>query len=257
MDSVHFAIWIKGLTVHHHASNNVSSTERSEKVRSILSRVLSVFYLSQTLGFFFRSRFSHPFVDSEWDCDLLITFLYLSLLILFWLWSRTDEKGLISRVKYNNTLPDFPFDPKFIVYPFDPDRYVHYKPTSLETNHKHDLLTEQDLGVTVDLVDSDVYTIPPEYQAHGGVMPLPLEDEKLLEEEVTPQNDAKRSRQHNKVIPWLKKTEYISTEFNRYGACSEKTETKYDDHSLSNFTFTRFFCNMQFPFLFPLFQGWI
>lgn len=36
-----------------------------------------------------------------------------------------------------------------------------------------------------------------------------------------------RSRHHNKAVPWLKKTEYISNEFNRYGVSSEKTETKY------------------------------
>jgi len=29
---------------------------------------------------------------------------------------------LVCRVKYCNTLPDIPFDPKFIVYPFDTNR---------------------------------------------------------------------------------------------------------------------------------------
>lgn len=29
---------------------------------------------------------------------------------------------LFCRVKYCNTLPDIPFDPKFIVYPFGTDR---------------------------------------------------------------------------------------------------------------------------------------
>ena len=32
---------------------------------------------------------------------------------------------LIHRVKYNNTLPDIPFDPKFIAYPFDANRLVY------------------------------------------------------------------------------------------------------------------------------------
>jgi RNA polymerase II-associated factor 1 len=32
---------------------------------------------------------------------------------------RTD---LVYRVKYCNTLPDIPFDPKFIQYPFDNNR---------------------------------------------------------------------------------------------------------------------------------------
>ena len=32
---------------------------------------------------------------------------------------KTD---LVCRVKYSNTLPDIPFDPKFIAYPFDSNR---------------------------------------------------------------------------------------------------------------------------------------
>ena len=37
---------------------------------------------------------------------------------------RTD---LVCRVKYCNTLPDIPFDPKFITYPFDSNRYVLFQ----------------------------------------------------------------------------------------------------------------------------------
>ncbi|XP_076343154.1 RNA polymerase II-associated factor 1 homolog isoform X4 [Tachypleus tridentatus] len=55
---------------------------------------------------------------------------------------------------------------------------------------------------------------------------LDLEDEKLLEEDNLGPQDSKRSRHHNKAGPWLKKTEYISTEFNRYGVSNDKTETK-------------------------------
>lgn len=35
-----------------------------------------------------------------------------------------------------------------------------------------------------------------------------------------------RSQQHAKVVPWMRKTEYISTEFNRYGVSNEKVEVK-------------------------------
>lgn len=35
-----------------------------------------------------------------------------------------------------------------------------------------------------------------------------------------------RSQQHAKVVPWMRKTEYISTEFNRYGISNEKPEVK-------------------------------
>ncbi|XP_064487881.1 RNA polymerase II-associated factor 1 homolog [Ornithodoros turicata] len=126
---------------------------------------------------------------------------------------------LVCRVRYCNTLPDIPFDPKFISYPFEPNRFVSYKATSLERNYKHDLLTEHDLGVTIDLIDPKTYEIDPNATLHP-------DDEKLLEEEALTPQDSKRSRHHNLVVPWLKKTEYIATEFNRYGQTGINTETK-------------------------------
>lgn len=44
---------------------------------------------------------------------------------------------------------------------FRPARFVQYKATSLEKQHKHDLLTEPDLGVTIDLINPDTYRIDP------------------------------------------------------------------------------------------------
>ena len=67
---------------------------------------------------------------------------------------------LICRVKYGNTLPDIPFDPKFLAYPFDPQRFVNYKATSLEKDYKFELQTESDMGITVDLVLPDAYALP-------------------------------------------------------------------------------------------------
>ncbi|XP_077174577.1 LOW QUALITY PROTEIN: RNA polymerase II-associated factor 1 homolog [Paroedura picta] len=130
-----------------------------------------------------------------------------------------ERSGVVCRVKYGNSLPDIPFDPKFITYPFDQNRFVQYKATSLEKQHKHDLLTEPDLGVTIDLINPDTYRIDP------NVLLDPA-DEKLLEEEIQAPTSSKRSQQHAKVVPWMRKTEYISTEFNRYGVSNEKPEVK-------------------------------
>ncbi|NP_001086458.1 RNA polymerase II-associated factor 1 homolog [Xenopus laevis] len=130
-----------------------------------------------------------------------------------------ERSGVVCRVKYCNTLPDIPFDPKFITYPFDQNRFVQYKATSLEKQHKHDLLTEPDLGVTIDLINPDTYRIDPN-------VTLDFADEKLLEEEIQAPSSSKRSQQHAKVVPWMRKTEYISTEFNRYGVSNEKPEVK-------------------------------
>lgn len=81
------------------------------------------------------------------------------------------------------------------------------------------MLTEHDLGVTIDLIDPKTYEIDPDATLHP-------DDEKLLEEEALTPHDSKRSRHHNLVVPWLKKTEYIATEFNRYGQSGVNTETK-------------------------------
>ncbi|XP_017578896.1 RNA polymerase II-associated factor 1 homolog [Pygocentrus nattereri] len=130
-----------------------------------------------------------------------------------------ERSGVVCRVKYCNSLPDIPFDPKFITYPFDQHRFVQYKATSLEKQHKHELLTEPDLGVTIDLINPDTYRIDPN-------IVLDPADEKLLEEDIQAPSSSKRSQQHAKVVPWMRKTEYISTEFNRYGVSNDKVEVK-------------------------------
>ncbi len=38
-------------------------------------------------------------------------------------------------------------------------RFIQYNPTSLERSHKHELLTEVDLGVPIDLILPDTYPI--------------------------------------------------------------------------------------------------
>ncbi|XP_037080168.1 RNA polymerase II-associated factor 1 homolog [Pollicipes pollicipes] len=127
---------------------------------------------------------------------------------------------LVCGVKYCNTLPDIPFDPKFINYPFEGNRYVAYNPTSLERNYKHELLTEHDLGVTIDLIDPDRYAADP-----GGE--LDPADERLLEEDSLAPQDFKRSRHHAKNVSWLRRTEYISTELTRFQPTTmDKIESK-------------------------------
>ncbi|XP_055957330.1 RNA polymerase II-associated factor 1 homolog [Patella vulgata] len=134
---------------------------------------------------------------------------------------RPGEKrsDLLCRVKFNNTLPDIPFDPKFITYPFESNRFIQYKPTSLERSYKYDLLTEHDLGVTIDLIN------PETYRFDHNVYPEP-EDERLLEDELNTPADAKRSRHNNTNVSWLRKTEYISTEYNRFIQKTDKSEIR-------------------------------
>lgn len=164
---------------------------------------------------------------------------------------------------------------------------MQYKATSLEKQHKHDLLTEPDLGVTIDLINPDTYRIdpsgelgpegplggdkggregnrrwgdaggflwqcswtrrmrscwrrrsrhPPAPRGNGAPGPTlepagaQLSPESLEEPPIQPRVThptlRPRSQQHAKVVPWMRKTEYISTEFNRYGVSNEKPEVK-------------------------------
>lgn len=119
------------------------------------------------------------------------------------------KSELICRVKYGNSLPDIPFDLKFLQYPFDSNRFVQYNPTSLERNYKYEVLTEHDLGVTIDLINRDLYQADPYAQ-------LDPADERLLEEDVHTPHDSMRSRQHSRSVSWLRKSEYISTEQTRF-----------------------------------------
>ena len=120
---------------------------------------------------------------------------------------RTD---LICRVKYCNTLPDIPFDPKFIAYPFDTHRFISYNPTGLERSYKYELLTEHDLGVTIDLINPDAYSLS-DYEKPA----MDPADEKLLEEDNTAVTNTKRSSQHNTPLSWMRRPDYISTEQTR------------------------------------------
>ena len=40
-------------------------------------------------------------------------------------------------------------------------RFVDYNPTSLEKNYRHELLTEHDLGVHIDLINPETYKADP------------------------------------------------------------------------------------------------
>ena len=75
--------------------------------------------------------------------------------------SSTSNADLLCKVKYLNNLPDIPFDPKFLSYPFGPNRFINYSSTSLEKNFKWEILNEQDLGVRIDLINPDSYKNDP------------------------------------------------------------------------------------------------
>ena len=75
----------------------------------------------------------------------------------------------------------------------------------LERNYKYEILTEHDLGVTIDLILPETYEVDRE---NMDVMQDP-DDEKLLEEDFnTTVQDKKRQARHSQVIVLIVVTDY-------------------------------------------------
>ena len=134
--------------------------------------------------------------------------------------SGERKKDLLCRVKYSNRLPDIPFDPKFLSYPFDAQRFVKYHHTSLERTYKHELHSETDLGLDIDLISMDCDNDP-------DVSNINEVDEKLLEDEITPTVvDTHKANRPRHQVSWLRKTEYISSDYRQFQNLSLGTENK-------------------------------
>eukprot|EP00771_Trimastix_marina_P001843 gnl/Trimastix_PCT/2948.p1 GENE.gnl/Trimastix_PCT/2948~~gnl/Trimastix_PCT/2948.p1 ORF type:complete len:350 (+),score=99.20 gnl/Trimastix_PCT/2948:38-1087(+) len=133
------------------------------------------------------------------------------------------QSGFIAKVKYRNSLPDLPFQPKLLSYPPDPNRFVDYAPTSLERRAKHQLLTEPDLGIHIDLIDHAKYAPPAE-----DPVQLDPEDLELLPDAETTATRPARSRP---TMKWLRKTSYISAEYDGPKYRSTTSESQEPRHA--------------------------
>jgi RNA polymerase II-associated factor 1 len=104
-------------------------------------------------------------------------------------------------------LPALPFDPKFRVYPFSRDRFVRFDSGDLITEYKHLLLTENDLGIPIDLIDPDAYKPPTKKIA------LAPEDKGLIEKVSVSNRGLKKRETARPNVPWLRKMEYMSQDY--------------------------------------------
>ncbi|KRZ50803.1 Delta-1-pyrroline-5-carboxylate dehydrogenase, mitochondrial, partial [Trichinella nativa] len=126
---------------------------------------------------------------------------------------------------YSNTLPDVPFEAKFLPHPFPADRHVKYETTMMERAYTGELVTEDDVGIFIDLVLIDKYEPNP-----NEPVQLHPTDELLCSDEDTLLSTMKKSRHGTKAVPWMRRTEYISTDYSRFGVQTERQETKLGYH---------------------------
>ncbi|GAM21877.1 hypothetical protein SAMD00019534_050520 [Acytostelium subglobosum LB1] len=130
-------------------------------------------------------------------------------------------------MKLTNNLPDTPFDPKFLTISTDLNRFALYKTTSLEKNYKYPLLTEPNLGISIELIDPVIYNTP------KTKIEVPKEDLPLLKSLAQQDSESKRlsatrGTATNFVRPavsWLRKTEYLSSNENSMGRGVKRAST--------------------------------
>ncbi len=130
-----------------------------------------------------------------------------------------DKKGteFLCKLKFHNTLPEVPTDPKFLKYPHDNNRFVKYVTTSLENSHKSIFHTEVDLGVPLDIIDSTLFKVSTETTIDEQDMQLITSNTTKTEKK-----NVNPSSKLNLAVPWLRKTEY----FTGMGISDEKKENK-------------------------------
>ncbi|TDH65164.1 uncharacterized protein CCR75_008795 [Bremia lactucae] len=115
------------------------------------------------------------------------------------------QSEFLATLEFRNTLPDIPFDTKFVKYPHEPERLIKYKPNSLEMDYTYEIHEEPNLGLSIDLID------PAKYDAPTNPEPLEIGDEQTL----MMKEDHAGSKGRSKVRPtvsWLRRTEYMGND---------------------------------------------
>ncbi|KAI8058366.1 RNA polymerase II-associated [Syncephalis plumigaleata] len=164
-----------------------------------------------------------------------------------------QHNDFLCRPRYAGQLPPLPFPPKLIKLPSTVDRFSNYRHTSLVQKATYPLLTNWDLGMSVETPELGLFDV-----AAGMERPQPAgasldpKDQALL---VTPMSiggggggvrylDGRKSSTgllnnnspRGKLnVPWLRRTEYISLETGRGGGLHQSpSQTRGKQHAGGN-----------------------
>ena len=96
-----------------------------------------------------------------------------------------------------------------LTLPCAANRQIKYKTTSIESRYKYPILTEPDLGVTVNLIDPNAYHF---YLEDEEKPPLDAKDAFLAELKVDPPGTKKVASRPKPRVAWLRKTEYMAND---------------------------------------------
>jgi len=116
------------------------------------------------------------------------------------------QSEFLGSLEFRNTLPELPFDPKFVTYPHEPEHLVKYKPSQVERDYIYELYVEPNLGLSIDLIDPEKYEVPKDKYSTA----LEPEDAAILDMKES-LNIASKEKVRPSV-PWLRRTEYMGTD---------------------------------------------
>ncbi|KAE9555207.1 hypothetical protein FO519_001557 [Halicephalobus sp. NKZ332] len=136
-----------------------------------------------------------------------------------------QKHDIFTKIKFKNQLPDVPMEPRFMQLPvLKLSRFADYKTTDIERNYRFELTTERDLDINVDLINTKKYEAVNEHDLGipGNMHP---DDRELVEDETKHSHD-KRRQNHNEVVSWMRKTQYLGIENVRFGVGADRQETK-------------------------------
>ncbi|KAG7393572.1 hypothetical protein PHYPSEUDO_007409 [Phytophthora pseudosyringae] len=115
------------------------------------------------------------------------------------------QSEFLANLDFRNTLPDIPFDTKFVKYPHEPERLIKYKPNTLEMDYTYEIHEEPNIGLTIDLID------PAKYEAPQEPEPLEVGDEQVLMMKEGHVGTKGRSKVRP-TVSWLRRTEYMGND---------------------------------------------
>lgn len=132
------------------------------------------------------------------------------------------------KLKYMNRLPDIPFDPKLLAYPFDPQRFFKYTANSLDRTYKWTMHNEPSLALPIHLID-------PSYQKMTTTLREEITDanDKALMQPLDMVEEAaggapKISKTKKKDMPavfWAQKTRYMAGHYDGPNIKNSNAET--------------------------------
>jgi len=132
------------------------------------------------------------------------------------------------RKKYQNTLPELPFNPKLVEFPFPRDRLYSYKTSQLIENTPYKILPpDNELGIPLNLIDMKVFEEGPENKNINPTEPAEIDEEDKILLISNDEYERRKKRSVRPQVSWLRRTEYISNEVNnKYLKNNEFTEVK-------------------------------